>query len=79
MHLCAFGDLVDELFVFVQSQADDVEVGGRTVLVDWRQDYNRVRPYSALANQAPEAFRTQHIALAPTTGSGQVFTQGLSL
>jgi len=51
----------------------------RTVLADWRQDYNRVRPHSALANQTPEAFRTQHIALAPTTGSGQVFTQGLSL
>lgn len=51
----------------------------RTVLADWRQDYNRVRPHSALDNQTPEAFRTQHIALAPTTGNGQVFTQGLSL
>jgi putative transposase len=51
----------------------------RTLLADWRNDYNRVRPHSALANRTPEQFRMHHQALAATTGTSQNFTPGLSL
>ncbi len=51
----------------------------RAVLAAWRDDYNRVRPHSALANRTPEQFRDHHLALAPTTGSGQNISPGLSL
>ena len=30
-------------------------------LPEWRDDYNRVRPHSALANRTPEEFRNHHI------------------
>jgi putative transposase len=30
--------------------------GARAVLAAWRDDYNRVRPHSALANRTPEEF-----------------------
>lgn len=30
----------------------------RSVLAAWRDDYNRVRPHSALANRTPEEFCT---------------------
>jgi len=50
----------------------------RLLLADWRDDYNRERPHSALANRTPEAFRHHHIALAADRDKGQNFTQGLS-
>lgn len=51
----------------------------RELLAAWRDDYNRVRPHSALANKTPEEFRDHHRALVVTTGSGQDFNLGLSL
>ena len=51
----------------------------RDLLAEWRDDYNRVRPHSALANKMPEEFRAHHIALAAGRGTGQNFTPGLSL
>ena len=50
----------------------------RTLLAAWRDDYNRVRPHSALANSTPEAFRIATSALAATPGNGQNINQGLS-
>ncbi len=50
----------------------------RELLAAWRDDYNRVRPHSALANRTPEEFRDHRRALAATTGSGQDFNLGLS-
>ena len=50
----------------------------RLVLAAWRDDYNRVRPHSALANRTPEEFRDHHLALAAAIGSGQNFSPGLS-
>lgn len=50
----------------------------RIVLAAWRDDYNRVRPHSSLANQSPEEFRHQHLPLAANAAAGQNFTQGLS-
>lgn len=50
----------------------------RELLAAWRDDYNRVRPHSALANRTPEEFRDHHQALAATTCSGQDFNPGLS-
>ena len=51
----------------------------RAVLAAWRDDYNRVRPHSALANRTPEEFCNHHLALAATTGYGQNTNPGLSL
>jgi len=51
----------------------------RAVLATWRDDYNRVRPHSALANKTPEEFRDHYLALAATAGSGHNFSPGLSL
>jgi putative transposase len=51
----------------------------RAVLTTWRDDYNRVRPHSALANRTPEEFRNHRLALAATTGCGQNTNPGLSL
>lgn len=51
----------------------------RTLLAEWCEDYNRVRPHSALANRTPEEFRNDAIALAATAGTGQNFNPGLSL
>ena len=48
----------------------------RAVLEAWRADYNGVRPHSALANQTPEEFRAQHVAV--TAVSGQNFNPGLN-
>ena len=45
----------------------------RAVLAAWRQDYNRVRPHSSLANRTPEEFRLNHISLAVSTAPGQEF------
>ena len=45
----------------------------RAVLTAWRQDYNRVRPHSSLANRTPEEFRLNHIPLAVSTAAGQEF------
>ena len=50
----------------------------RTVLAAWRNDYNRVRPHSSLANSTPEEFRHHHLPLAARAAAGQNFTQGLS-
>ena len=50
----------------------------RAVLEAWRADYNGVRPHSALANQTPEEFRAQHVAVAVTAVSGQNFNPGLN-
>jgi putative transposase len=51
----------------------------RMVLAAWRDDYNRVRPHSALANRTPEEFRNGHLALATTITVPQNFAPGLSL
>jgi putative transposase len=51
----------------------------RAVLAAWRDDYNRVRPHSALANRTPEEFCNHHLALAATTGYGHNTNPGLSL
>ena len=51
----------------------------RTVLAAWRDDYNRVRPHSALANRTPEEFYNHRLALAATTGNGQNPNPGLCL
>jgi putative transposase len=51
----------------------------RTMLAARRDDYNQVRPHSALANKTPQEFRDHQLALAATTGSGQNFSPGLSL
>jgi putative transposase len=45
----------------------------------WRDDYNRDRPHSALANQTPEEFRDHHLALAVTNDQVQKFSPGLTL
>ncbi len=50
----------------------------RGLLTEWRDDYNRVRPHSALANRTPEEFRQHTLALAAMPGDGQTFTLGLS-
>jgi putative transposase len=50
----------------------------RTLLADWRDDYNRVRPHSALANRTPEEFRIHTTALAGHHGTRQNFNPGLS-
>lgn len=36
----------------------------RTGLTAWRDDYNCVRPHSALANRTPQEFRDHHLPLA---------------
>jgi hypothetical protein len=51
----------------------------RSMLAAWRDDYNRVRPHSALANRTPGQFRDHRLAFAATSGSGQNFSPGLSL
>ena len=51
----------------------------RAALADWRDDYNTVRPHSALANRTPEEFRDNHQALAGITGNRQNMSPGLSL
>jgi putative transposase len=50
----------------------------RTLLADWRDDYNRVRPHSALDNRTPEEFRIHTTALAGHDGTSQKFNPGLS-
>ena len=50
------------------------------MLAAWRDDYNRVRPHSALANRTPEEFRSHYLALAATTGpTGKTPTRILPL
>ncbi len=51
----------------------------RAVLAAWRDDYNSVRPHSALANRTPEEFRNHHLALAVTNDTSHNFSLGLSL
>ena len=51
----------------------------RTLLAAWRDDYNRVRPHSALANRTPEEFRDHHLTLAVTNDQVQKFSPGLTL
>ena len=51
----------------------------RNLLNEWRDDYNRTRPHSALANKTPEEFRKHHTALANNKSTGQNFNPGLSL
>jgi putative transposase len=50
----------------------------RALLANWRDDYNRVRPHSALANRTPEEFRSAAMALAAATATGEKFNPGLS-
>jgi putative transposase len=50
----------------------------RAVLAEWREDYNRVRPHSALSNRTPEEFRAHTIALAARGAQGQEINPGLS-
>lgn len=50
----------------------------RRLLGEWRDDYNRVRPHSALANRTPEEFRLHTQTLAATPSNGQNFNPGLS-
>lgn len=49
----------------------------RNLLAAWREDYNRARPNSALANRTPEEFHA--LTLAAAAGNGQDFNPGLSL
>ncbi|NOU08205.1 MAG: hypothetical protein HOO99_18690 [Hyphomicrobiaceae bacterium] len=49
------------------------------MLTHWRQDYNAVRPRSALANQTPEVFHVYTKPLAMTADQGQKFCPPLSL
>lgn len=51
----------------------------RTLLVAWRDDYNRIRPHSALANRTQEQFHDHHLALAVTNDQVQTFSPGLTL
>ena len=51
----------------------------RELLVAWRDDYNQVRPHSALANQTLEAIDDSHLALAGASQITQSFEPGLSL
>jgi transposase InsO family protein len=51
----------------------------RALLAAWRDDYNRVRPHSALANRTPEEFHDHHLALAVTNDQVQKFSPGLTL
>jgi hypothetical protein len=39
----------------------------RSMLAAWRDDYNRVRPHSALANRTPGQFRDHRLAFAATS------------
>jgi putative transposase len=41
------------------------------VLAAWRDDYNRVRPHSSLANRMPEEFLHLHLPLATRAAAGQ--------
>jgi putative transposase len=50
----------------------------RGLLAEWRDDYNRVRPHSALANRTPEEFRIHTTALAGHDGTSQNVNPGLS-
>ncbi len=50
----------------------------RRLLTEWRDDYNCVRPHSALANMTPAAYRNKHIALAARIRQRQDFNPGLS-
>ena len=50
----------------------------RAILSSW-QDYNAVRPHSALANRTPREFRSQQITLAASVGNGQNFNPVLYL
>lgn len=69
------GRLRDELLnETLFSSLDEV----RDLLADWRDDYNRVRPHSALANKTPQEFRDHKMTLAADGGQAQNFTQGLS-
>jgi putative transposase len=51
----------------------------RELLAAWRDDYNRVRPHSALANRTPEEFHNHHLALAVTNDQVQKLSPGLAL
>jgi putative transposase len=51
----------------------------RGLLAQWRDDYNRIRPHSALANRTPEEIRTFTTDLAGHDATGQNFNPGLSL
>jgi len=51
----------------------------RTLLAARRDDYNRVRPHSALGNQTPEEFHDHHRALAVTGDHVHKFGLGLTL
>ena len=51
----------------------------RELLAAWRDDYNRVRPHSALANRTPEEFHDHHLALAVTNDQVQKLSPGLTL
>jgi putative transposase len=50
----------------------------RRVLAEWREDYNQVRPHSALAYRTPEEFRAHHMDLAARGAQGQEINPGLS-
>ena len=43
----------------------------RSLLAAWRDDYNRARPHSALANRTPEEFHANALTLAAAAGNGQ--------
>ena len=45
----------------------------RAVLAAWREDYNRVRPHSSLANRTPNEFGRNYITLASSAAAGQEF------
>jgi len=47
----------------------------RAVLASWQEDYNAVRPHSALAYRTPHEFRNRHIALAGSPATVRTSTQ----
>ena len=47
----------------------------RAVLAAWRDDYNRVRPHSALANRTPEEFCNHTWPLPQRPAMGKTLTQ----
>jgi putative transposase len=50
----------------------------RDKLEHWRQDYNRIRPHSALGDSAPEQFARAWYSAAANDGSHVDLREGLS-
>jgi hypothetical protein len=57
---------------------DNTAADPRDKLEHWRQDYNRVRPHSALGDSAPEEFASARQTAAAMTMSSGALREGLS-